>query len=173
MIILYSEKINYNFIQILNKYEKMDFTLNFKCPYCNSDDLIKWGFYNRYLCFLENNIINDKIIKIQRLKCKNCNKTHALLPSFIVPYKTFALDIILHTLSNISSLSVSFDTSFLWNKQFNRFLPYLKTMFYNLSKLDIINCLLKDIFNNYKQFFSINKKILMMSRPGIYNMAPF
>lgn len=174
MIILYSKKINNNFLDILNKYENMEYNPDFRCPHCKSQNLIKWGSYNRYLCYCENNKIKEKTIKIKRMRCKDCGKTHALIPSFIVPYKIFTLDIVLSTLSNDNiSISISYDTVSKWDRQFNKHLPYLKTMFKNLSKIEIIKKIKEDILNKYKQYFDINKKILMMVRAGIFDMAPF
>lgn len=174
MIILYPKNINYNFTNNLNNYNNIDYIQDLKCPHCNSYNLIKWGSYIRNLYYIEDNIIKCKTIKISRVKCKDCGKTHALIPSFIVPYKVHALDIILSALSNDDiSLSINYDTISKWNKQFNKFVPYLKTMLSKYIKFEIIKLLKKDIFKYYKQYFDMNKKILMMIRPGFYNMAPF
>ena len=174
MIILYSKNINYNFLNNLNNYNNIDYIHYFECSHCNSYNLIKWGSYNRNLYYIEDNIIKYKKIKILRVKCKDCGKTHALIPAFIVPYKIHALDVILSALSNDDiSLSINYDTITRWNKQFNKFIPYLKTMFSKYIKPEIINLLKQNIFKYYKQYFDVNKKILMMIRSGIYNMAPF
>lgn len=174
MIILYSSKINLNFSDILNRYESLNIYNNFRCPNCESYNNIKWGSYARTIYYINQSIIKCKVINIKRIKCKDCGKTHALLPSFIVPYKLFALDVILSSLSNnIDTINISFDTFIKWNKQFNKCLPYLKTMFKNLFKAEIISKLKNNIFEYYKRYFYINRKILMMFRAGFYNMAPF
>ena len=173
MIILYSKNIN-SFSNILNNYENLDYTPHLICPHCKSQNIIKWGSYNRNLYYIQDNIIKHKVINILRVRCKGCRKTHALIPSFIVPYKVYALDIILSALSNdYISLSINYDTISKWNKQFNKFIPYLRTMLNRFIKLEIINLLKQNIFNYYKTYFDINKKILMMIRPGFYNMTPF
>lgn len=174
MIILYPKNFNENFSDILKMYEVSDFIVGLKCPHCASGDLIKWGSYTRTLYYGNENALKCKIINIKRVKCKECCKTHSLLPSFIVPYKIHALDVILTCLSsNNDFLSVSFDTISRWNGQFNKFLPYLKTMFNNLSKIYIILKFKENILMYYKQYFDNNKKVLMMVRPGIYDMVPF
>lgn len=174
MIILYSKKINYNFTEILYKYESKKYNIDFHCPKCMSKNLIKWGSYDRILISCKDNKSILKTIKIQRLRCKDCKRTHALLPSFIVPYKIFALDFIINSISNKNSfLLTNYDTCVKWNKQFNTFLPFLKTMMKTSLKIEVIEKLLNDIFNIYKIFFDRNNKILMMMRPGIYSMAPF
>ncbi len=62
------------------------------CPICDSSDLIKHGKYFR-------DIIDDNgdaiSINIFRLKCNCCNKTHAIIPSFIIPYFKLPLNVIL------------------------------------------------------------------------------
>ena len=53
-----------------------------KCPYCNTSDMERHGYYKRYI-----NISGKKYyIRILRVRCKVCGHTHAVLPDFIVPY---------------------------------------------------------------------------------------
>ena len=52
-----------------------------KCPYCG-DHLIKHGFYTRYII---TNFDNTYLIYIRRYKCKHCNHTVSILPSFLLP----------------------------------------------------------------------------------------
>ena len=112
--------------------------------------MIKWESYNRNLIYLEDDVIKYKLIKIRSVKCKSRKKTYALLPAFLVPYKIHTLDIILNCLSNQNAhLSISSDTIISWNKQFKKFIPYLKTRFENISKLEIINKLKENIFKHY------------------------
>ncbi len=174
MIILNSQKCDTNFKEILENYNSMINLPYMQCPYCKSTDLIRWGSYIRNINYILNNILIYETIAIKRVKCKHCNHTHALIPSFIVPYKTNALDVILACISyDDITLSFSFDTITMLNTQFNYFLPYLKTMFNNISKKEIIDKLKINIFKFYNQFYSLNKKILMMTHIGILNMAYF
>ena len=66
MIEEYEENYNYGYVE---------------CPNCKSIKLIHYGTYER-------NIIGNKEfrIKIKRVFCKECNKTHAIIPTFITPY---------------------------------------------------------------------------------------
>lgn len=96
MIILYLKKSNTNFKEIIQTYVN---TLNFchlQCPNCHSHHLIRWGYYERNVIFFSNNriAIENTILKIQRVMCKSCGKTHALLPFGIIPYKQFTDEII-------------------------------------------------------------------------------
>lgn len=113
MIILYSKKINTNLKKTIQNYLN---TVNFghlECPNCHSHDLIRWGYYERNVIFFSNdkNDIESSIIKIQRIRCKSCGKTHALLPFGIIPFKQFTDEVISkilfeltnNTLENISN----------------------------------------------------------------------
>lgn len=174
MIILNDKKDNSFFKQILKKYENMINNPYMECPYCHSSKLIKWGSYTRNVCFIDNNVLICKTIKIQRVKCLGCNHTHALLPSFIIPYKRSLLDVILNNLLDTDiTISINYDVRVKWNKQFNKQLPYLKTMFKNINKNLIIEIFLQNINHYYKLFFKLFYKILMMTRYGFIGMASF
>lgn len=174
MIILNPKKSNTNFKEILKNYNSMSNLPYMECPICNSTQLIKWSSYERNINYIDNNVIMYSVIKIQRVKCKNCGHTHALLPSCIVPYRTSLLDVILYAITNDDiTLTFSFDTINKWQKDFNKFIPYLKTFFQNISKLLIIMKLKLDIFKFYEIFYNSTKKILMMIHTGVVGMAYF
>ena len=161
--------------EIIEIYMKKEEFEELACPQCGSDELIKWGSYKRIIYYLDNQKIKYKNIEIKRIKCRKCNKTHALLPEYIVPYKQALLDIILLSIDNNEiayGLSFSYETIENWKKIYKRrYLPYLKTMFKNIQ--EIISRILKDIFRVYEEFYEENKKILMMNHRGIINMAFF
>lgn len=174
MIILNSEKSNYKMKELLEMYNKDLITANLECPHCNSSKLIKWGTYKRNIYYVENEKIEHEIITVLRVKCKTCNRTHALLIEYIIPYKQHLLDVILHALEDtevIKQYKFSEDTINRWRKQFNKFLSYLRTM---LSKVnEIIAYIINHIFEVYEDFYMMNKKILMMVRFGIIGMCYF
>jgi len=132
MIILYSKKININFKERIQIYLN---TVNFGylgCPNCHSHDLIRWGYYERNVIFFSSDeiTIESSIIKIQRVMCKGCDKTHALLPFGIIPYKQFTDEVIskiLFELTNDSLENTSnkylIDQSIIkkWCYQYNQF----------------------------------------------------
>ena len=73
---------------------------------CNSTNVIRWGTYNRGVIYYDdNNVVREKIITIQRVKCKSCNKTHALLPNGIIPYKQLTDEVISDLIRDIFSLN--------------------------------------------------------------------
>ena len=167
---------NVNMVNILNFYKSFDDFYDLECPYCKSDEFIKWGSYVRVIFYsVENNNLKEDLLEIKRVKCKKCHKTHALLPNCIVPYKQPMLDIILKSIIELPKsfeYPFSYETIQNWKYIYKRkFLPYLNTMFNNLK--DLIPQVLSKIFITYEEFFKINKLILMMSHKGIYNMAYF
>jgi hypothetical protein len=48
------------------------------CPDCNSSIFISWSKYSR------NSLPDEREIIIQRMRCCDCNVTHALLPAFLL-----------------------------------------------------------------------------------------
>ena len=80
--------------QEINKYyrEMADLkSYKLECSCGIKGNCIKYGSYERKL------IINDKTvtIKIQRVYCKHCKKTHAIMPIFIIPYEQKPLNYVL------------------------------------------------------------------------------
>lgn len=84
-----SERINVNLktkIKELTKIKKeYEETVNFEyleCPECHTSNLIYYGGYIRNIG------INKEFlsVRIQRVQCKDCKKTHAIIPNFIYPF---------------------------------------------------------------------------------------
>lgn len=174
MIILNQKKIKKNMNEILKKYNNMLNLPLLECPYCHSSNLIRWGKYTRNCYYIDDNKIVFEVLEIQRVKCKKCNHTHALLPSVVVPYKQFLLDTILNCITNSPftyKYKFSFDTIYKWKYQFNKFLPFLKTIFNNVHNL--MNYIINNIFYVYETFYNKCKKILLMIHNCIFNMAYF
>lgn len=68
--------------KVIEDYEN---TLNFgylTCPDCDSDELISYGTYERYV--VANGV--SMPITIKRVMCKHCGRTHAIIPSFLIPH---------------------------------------------------------------------------------------
>lgn len=109
MIILCSKKCNTYFKEIIQKYSKTTNFCNLECPYCNSHDFIKWGFYERNVIYFsdDENQIKTLVLKVQRVRCQSCNKTHALLPFGIIPYKQFTDEIISKIFLELTSDSLN------------------------------------------------------------------
>ena len=178
MIILNSKnfKSNQEQIEILKLYKNTDEFYGLECPCCKSDEFIKWSSYVRVIYYIdENKKLKGELLEIKRIKCKKCQKTHALIPECIVPYKQPTLEVILKSINGdpeTYEYYFSYETIENWKKIYKRkYLPYLKTMFNNLK--EIIPEILNKIININEEFYKINRLILMLSHKGIYNMACF
>lgn len=106
MIMFFNEKIN-NFneksLKSFSSYkEKSSYVQSLmpditnlhqqSCPCCYAkNQLIKYGTYQRNISILVDENIENYRVSVQRIMCKSCGHTHALLPNFVVPYKIMAL----------------------------------------------------------------------------------
>ena len=66
------------------------FALPDRCPHpaCRAtDSLTRWGTYERWACTEG----EDYRIRIQRIRCKVCGRTHSLLPDFLHPYRHYVI----------------------------------------------------------------------------------
>ena len=52
-----------------------------RCPHCN-DIMIKNGFYKRFVITVDG---KSYLLFIRRYRCKHCNHTVSILPSFLLP----------------------------------------------------------------------------------------
>ena len=155
-----------------------------RCPHCHSNNLIRWGFYERSVIFFSdkrNNILESNIVKIQRIRCKGCGKTHAILPFGIVPYKQFSDEVL---------------SRFLFESTFNR-LEYIADKYsvnegiidkcikqfkkYHLSKVSIITKShdLKDMMkvffknhNNKLEYIKQYNLVFMQIKKGCIGLCP-
>lgn len=168
---------------IIDDYVKI---LNYgaiKCPNCHSHDLIKWGYYERNVIFFSNdgNILENKILKIQRVICKGCNKTHALLPFGIIPHKQFTdeviskmlLELTYNSLENISD-NYHIDQSILkkWYTQYNK---YHKAKVNTFNKCHTHNESLRQFLNNFNNKYSYVDKYnncFMQIKLGCLGLCP-
>lgn len=57
-----------------------------RCHLCGGEDLIRYGFYRRYA--------GRVLVRIQRMMCKTCGRTHAVLPSFLAPYRPYEMRVV-------------------------------------------------------------------------------
>jgi transposase-like protein len=63
------------------------------CPFCGAKHALSpFASYKRHLVTYNNNAAQDNIIIISRYVCSSCKRTHALLPSVIVPYMSFSFN---------------------------------------------------------------------------------
>ena len=70
--------------------QENDFPLVDECPECH-DKMIKNGFYERSVVTFDDEYY---IIFIRRYRCKHCDTTVSILPSFLLPYFQRSLKLI-------------------------------------------------------------------------------
>ena len=80
-----------------------------KCPKCHAKaNFSIHAYYNRNIVFISknDNSIHEYNLSVTRVICNSCASTHALLPGFIVPYKSFSLSALLYIVSSVATSSV-------------------------------------------------------------------
>ena len=107
-------------ISLIYKYNKSNMALNanisqYECDMKNLNSfevqcncgcrgsIIKYGTYSRGI------IIDDKVvtINIQRVYCKECGETHALMPVFIIPFDRRPLKYVLELIDIVKNEKVN------------------------------------------------------------------
>lgn len=160
-----------NYIENIN-------TENFICPNCKAKGrLSKHGHYERNIIIYENLEVREDKIKILRLICNSCKKTHAILPDFIIPYHVYTINLILSCLKDKFNLKqvkdicdkyqISFQLLYIWIKKFKVHQPLcealfgqgkltLKSIVEKILNLKTYSLFLKSYFNENLLFFMQN-----------------
>jgi transposase-like protein len=109
MIRFFQEKINPNFyhssiIQAIEMALTAFQPEQNRCPNCGATHhLVYYGTYQRlWTEYHDHNCIHDQEGTIQRYKCLFCGKTHAILPSPLIPYARYSLDFMCRVLLTYS-----------------------------------------------------------------------
>jgi len=108
------QKLNFLKITAFDLYQAYARHFNsgkFKCPFCHAKHPVwkKHATYGRYIVSFESGKnITYKVIII-RYRCSSCEHTHALLPEFIVPYRSYSLLFILMVLKDYFSKSMTIE----------------------------------------------------------------
>jgi len=74
------------------------FALPDRCPHpdCQATDtLIRWGTYERQAL----TGLQVYRIRVQRIRCKACGRTHSLLPDFLHPYRHYVISLLQRVVS--------------------------------------------------------------------------
>lgn len=119
----------------IESYERYVRDLNvfqLECNNCHCrGECIRYGHYKRSYLVKEQDLSGSTTIRIQRVICKSCGCTHAILPEKIVPYCQFSIVFILLVLlayySKASTVTALCETMFItapmlyrWKKQFEK-----------------------------------------------------
>lgn len=149
-----------NFNIRIKEYEKNIKNINLfniKCS-CGKCNLVKYGYYTRYIKY------NDKKEKITilRVKCKSCCKTHAILPSFIVPYIQTPILEVLEILQTDDISSIDKEAYIIKRKYFNIWERKITSLFLDVT--DDLTVLIEKCSNTFKQcFMQIHKGIYIVN----------
>lgn len=77
----------------IDMYTQFILTLNLfhlECNHCHCrGECIRHGYYTRGYILEPDDLVKGARIRILRVKCKHCGKTHAVLPEEIVPYSSY------------------------------------------------------------------------------------
>lgn len=173
MITLFYEKSNTILKKTIQNYLN---TVNFgvlECPNCHSNDIIKWGYYERGVLFFSNTeqyAVEYDYIKVQRVRCKSCGKTHALLPIGIIPYKQLSSEVVISIITKIASTNMEkafsmfnfiseYTIKKLWLDFKKKHFPLLSTLTKTRNVLKALSSLKENIntqlayIHNYKRAF--------------------
>lgn len=66
------------------------------CPICGAKGCMDpSGHYERYLVSWQDGSVISQTVTVERYQCVSCGHTHAVLPSCLIPYKSYSLRFIL------------------------------------------------------------------------------
>ncbi len=172
----YDKKVIENFIWFKNP-----------CPTCMVDGcLIRYGLYKRNLCVVEDSKFKSIKMKIQRVYCKYCEHTHAILPIEAIPYCYYSSMCVLEILKKyyleddtIEMITESYDITqlhiYILVLKFVKLSKYIVDFLRVYFDLDVNytaeprillkTILLKlDSYSIIKPFFDHTKKFFLMTR---------
>lgn len=96
MIIDFSRTID-SYDEIIGIYGDLGYT----CPKCKENRLIRYASYTRSVLSFEGDSLECRVVRILRLRCKNCGSTHAVLTGDMVPFLAYSLPCILLVLQTV------------------------------------------------------------------------
>ena len=112
------------------------------CPKCGKKHLLPFAStYQRKIIFKVSNLLINLKIPVFRMKCSNCGSTHAVLPSFCVPFKQYSKQAILEIVveaENSSTEAVANNLE-IEAKQVRRMVNIVKKSKNNILQTAIVN----------------------------------
>ena len=151
--------------------EPADKFLSVPCPKCGKLHLEPFlTTYKRNIIFRIENVLVKIKITVPRVKCDNCNSTHALLPDFCIPLKQYSNQAVLSIASEADKTSTE-DVATKLNidsKQVRRFVNIVKSNMNNIllihtkqeasfkSKIDCnssVNVIIESLPENFTELF--------------------
>ena len=82
---------------------------DFPCPKCSSKfpGWTRHDHYHRYIISFENGKSRAYDVATERYKCSSCDHTHAVIPEFLVPYRSYSLFFILYVMKEYFTKSLT------------------------------------------------------------------
>ncbi|AJA47665.1 hypothetical protein CPAST_c15900 [Clostridium pasteurianum DSM 525 = ATCC 6013] len=147
----------------IKKYNKLckfnQFPNKYGCEACGFEGkLYRHGFYYRNLITFKGAY---KVV-ILRCKCQSCGKTYSIIPSFIIPYRQYAYEVILTSIIMMLKLGYSFSKIITLIKSLNISYSSLNTTDLSFWKNRLVSSLssIRLFFAQYKFYNSnINSKL--------------
>ncbi|MGM9971143.1 MAG: DUF6431 domain-containing protein [Anaeroplasmataceae bacterium] len=137
---------------------------NIKCSCGCVGSCIKYGKYKRK--YLKNG--KKLIIFIQRIYCKVCQRTHAILPSNIVPYKLVLFDDLIEVIESYEEeIEITDPSEKRIIKTYNEWKERLKKMIIRFNRDDIDKIIFFSALN-YKMGFMQEKRKIYRIKSVIY-----
>lgn len=174
MIIYNSSKVNNkNITKKIKEYEELNNITGCCCLNCGSKDFLYYGSYQRNIVEIAGERI-ETVINIKRLQCCKCKKTHAVIPSFLIPYKQHTLNTINEILTEKivdektyneieETTGVSRQLQKYWRVQLDSLRGKLEILFLIFAykklvkKLSKENNIIEKFFNEYKEVYMLNR----------------
>jgi hypothetical protein len=108
------QKINFLKITAYDLYQTYIREFNptkFPCPVCRTKypGWKRHATYERYIISFENGKSLAYLVLIIRYRCSSCGHTYALLPEFLVPYRSYSILFILSVLKDYFSKSLTIE----------------------------------------------------------------
>jgi transposase len=150
---------------IQNKLERQKYIQSFmptevterdcKCPKCGAKCNFSYhASYVRNVEFLLNDELINFKVKVTRVMCKSCGSTHALFPSFVIPYKITSLNSILSIVKGTVYTTVLKLSNSL-NISYQLIYMYINLVLSFFSDVCILNNS-KIYYTNFDQTFFLN-----------------
>lgn len=160
MITQINKNFNENNLEnLITKYNEYCLNANFtffKCPSCHcTGSIVRHGYYCRTIYI---NGIKYRIC-ILRIKCKKCGKTHAVLPSFVIPYIQLSIYDVVKIIKDNSAGDSTFYKKLYLLKQYKNWYNRLLSIFNSLNEaFENLNTLITECARYFNRGFLQNHR---------------
>ncbi len=162
MITIYLKNFNKDINQAIYDDEVNKLNTNtIQCPKCHQHHMVKHAYYSRRVKTKKSAIS----LIVLRVKCKECNSTHAILPSAIIPYSSIQYKDQLRIIKNKNLKELMIDNIYIdesdisrvkrnYNKHFKQMLIANRIILNNELIINCFKCFNRN-FNQIKRGYNI------------------